>query len=199
MNVVAVEPVEIGFPRTSAGVEADLRAHYRAVRQRLGHGMCVKPVLLAPRAIPPVIPTTHNNRQQFNAKAAAVSSYKHCKHWLEDAAKNNQDAIVRRPTIREIVEMVCDAYGVSLFDLKSQNRHGFIIRPRIVAYWLCKIVGKKSSPEIGRYLGGRDHTTALSGVNRVERLRREDADFEAETDGLVALLRGTADQPGEAI
>jgi hypothetical protein len=69
-----------------------------------------------------------------------------------------------------IIAAVCDYYLVSEAYLKSASRHRKVARPRQVAMWLAKQHTKMSFPDIGARLGGRDHTTVMHAVERIESL-----------------------------
>lgn len=73
------------------------------------------------------------------------------------------------PTIREIQAHVCAHFGVTYLDLISDRRGRAIARPRQVAMWLARHLTVHSIPEIGRYFGGRDHTTVLHALKVVEK------------------------------
>jgi len=89
-------------------------------------------------------------------------------------------------TIQEIQQQVCAAYGVSLIELLSQRRQRAIIEPRWVAIWLCRETTGHSLPAIGRAFGGRDHTTVMHALQRVDGRMLADAAFAAR----VQQLRG---------
>ena len=63
-------------------------------------------------------------------------------------------------------------------------------RPRQVAMWLAKQITTRSLPDIGRRFGGRDHTTVLHAVRRIEQLKAEDATLARDVDVLLRKLRG---------
>lgn len=76
----------------------------------------------------------------------------------------------RRCTVRDVLNVVCDIWSVDLIDLISARRTHDVMRPRKAAYALvCKFT-TKSLPEIGRHMGGRDHTSVLSGKNKMRPL-----------------------------
>lgn len=77
--------------------------------------------------------------------------------------------------IKRIQLAVCKDYGVTLTDMLSRRRDAKIVRPRQVAMYLAKTLTERSLPEIGRRFGGRDHTTALSGIRKIEGLCSTDA------------------------
>jgi hypothetical protein len=90
--------------------------------------------------------------------------------------------------IKRIQHAVCAEYGITITELLSQRRHKKIVRPRQIAIYLCKTMTDRSYPEIGRRFGGRDHTTAISSVQRVERLCATDEIFRAQVDSLAESI-----------
>lgn len=81
------------------------------------------------------------------------------------------DGITRSEAIKR---SVCDYYEISCIDLISDRRTAPLIKPRHVAMYLMKHTTVLSVPQIGRLLGGRDHTTILYGVSKIERLAKDD-------------------------
>lgn len=77
-------------------------------------------------------------------------------------------AAAPKPSIKSIQMAVCTAADVSLDDMLSPRRLKHIVRARHVAMMLCKRLTQRSFPEIGRRFGGRDHTTVLHGVLKME-------------------------------
>lgn len=90
--------------------------------------------------------------------------------------------------IRRIQQAVCVEYNITHSDLCSQRRHKNIVRPRQVAMYLCKTLTDRSFPEIGRRFGGRDHSTAISAVRRVELLCASDETFRSRVESLAASM-----------
>ena len=80
-----------------------------------------------------------------------------------------------QPTIKQIRNAVCAHFNVSVNDLCGRRRPLHIVVPRHVAYYLCGTLTLKSWPEIGRRLGGRDHTTCLHGFKKIKKQVLEDA------------------------
>lgn len=76
----------------------------------------------------------------------------------------------RRWKIRDMMLMTIEAYGVDERELCSQRRQLGVVRPRQVAMFLCKRFTSASFPEIGRRFGGRDHSTVVHAVRRVQTL-----------------------------
>jgi chromosomal replication initiator protein len=96
----------------------------------------------------------------------------------------------RRITIDEIQRKVADHYNLKLTDMASPRRAREVARPRQVAMYLSKQLTPRSLPEIGRKFGGRDHTTVMHAVKKIEELVREDHDFAKEVDLLKRTLTG---------
>lgn len=96
----------------------------------------------------------------------------------------------RRVTIDEIQRKVAEHYGLKLADLFSERRARAVARPRQVAMFLCKKLTPRSLPEIGRKFGGRDHTTVMHAVRKIEELMAEDASFKDEVDLVRRALVG---------
>jgi chromosomal replication initiator protein len=78
---------------------------------------------------------------------------------------------------------------VSRADLLSSRRTANVVRPRQVAMYLAKILTLRSLPEIGRRFGGRDHTTVLHAVRKIETLAGNDSAFADEIETLKRLLQ----------
>jgi hypothetical protein len=101
----------------------------------------------------------------------------------------NGAAYARSPTIGQIIDLVCAAFKVSKGDLLSDRRTQDIVVPRQVVMYLARTCTKQSLPFIGKHLGGRDHTTILSGLKKIDRLRARDPSFESLLDELSTTLR----------
>lgn len=95
---------------------------------------------------------------------------------LQDLLRAND----RRVTVDEIQRQVADYFNIKLSDLLSSRRARQIARPRQVAMYLCKQLTSKSLPSIGRKFGGRDHTTVMHAVKRIEELRLTDSVLEED-------------------
>ncbi|MCF6273490.1 MAG: chromosomal replication initiator protein DnaA [Rhodobacteraceae bacterium] len=93
----------------------------------------------------------------------------------------------RKVTIEEIQRKVAEHYNLRISDLLSPRRARAVARPRQVAMFLSKSLTSKSLPEIGRKFGGRDHTTVIHAVKRVEEMRQTDSQIADD----VEILRRT--------
>ena len=81
----------------------------------------------------------------------------------------------RRVTIEEIQKKVAEHFNTRLSDMSSARRARAVARPRQVAMYLSKQLTSRSLPEIGRKFGGRDHTTVMHAVSRIESLMNSDS------------------------
>lgn len=96
----------------------------------------------------------------------------------------------RRITIDEIQRKVAEHYNLRLTDMHSARRSRNVARPRQVAMYLCKKLTTRSLPEIGRKFGGRDHTTVMHAVKKIEELMTDDTLFADEVNSVRRLLKG---------
>jgi chromosomal replication initiator protein len=95
----------------------------------------------------------------------------------------------RRVKIDDILRVVMKHFGVNRGDLLSSRRNRSIVRPRQIGMWLAKSLTARSLPEIGRRFGGRDHTTVLHAIRKIESLLQEDASLKEEVEVLKRLLK----------
>ena len=95
----------------------------------------------------------------------------------------------RRVKIEEIQRVVARQYNVSRADLLSSRRTANVVRPRQVAMYLAKTLTLRSLPEIGRRFGGRDHTTVLHAVRKIESLIGTDNVLATEIESLKSQLQ----------
>lgn len=105
---------------------------------------------------------------------------------LQDLLRAND----RKVTIDEILRQVSEYYNLRLSELLSERRARDIARPRQVAMYLAKQMTSRSLPEIGRKCGGRDHTTVMHAVRKIEDLRQTDSVIEDDINRLSRLLEG---------
>ena len=94
----------------------------------------------------------------------------------------------RKVTIDEIMRKVAEHYCLRLGDMTSARRARAVARPRQVAMYLAKTLTTKSLPEIGRRFGGRDHTTVMHAVRKIEQLVEVDAQIAEDVELLRRML-----------
>jgi len=91
-------------------------------------------------------------------------------------------------TIEEIQRKVAEHYNIRITDMVGPKRVRNFARPRQVAMYLSKKMTSRSLPEIGRRFGGRDHTTVMHGVRRIEELRQSDGQIAEDLEILRRTL-----------
>jgi chromosomal replication initiator protein len=94
----------------------------------------------------------------------------------------------KRVKIEDIQRMVARHFNVSRADMLSSRRTANVVRPRQIAMYLAKMLTLRSLPEIGRRFGGRDHTTVLHAVRKIESLAEKDQALADEIDVLKRML-----------
>lgn len=95
----------------------------------------------------------------------------------------------RRISIEDIQKQVANHYNVKIADMHSVRRSRVVARPRQVAMYLSKKLTSKSLPEIGRKFGGKDHTTVMHAVKKIEELISTDHEFSQDLEMLTRLLQ----------
>ncbi len=99
-----------------------------------------------------------------------------------------KSADARRVRIEDIQRIVARQFNVTKNDLLSSRRTRVIVRPRQIAMYLAKMMTPRSLPEIGRRFGGRDHTTVLHAVRKIEELTSKDQQMAHEVELLKRLI-----------
>jgi len=138
---------------------------------------------------------THNGRDLEGAlnRLLAHSKLTGQPITMELAERELRDLIrpleLKRVRIEEIQRIVARHYNVSRSDLLSSRRTANVVRPRQIAMYLAKTLTLRSLPEIGRRFGGRDHTTVLHAVRKIEALIGTDNALAAEIEVLKSQLQ----------
>ena len=94
----------------------------------------------------------------------------------------------RRITIDEIQNKVSNYYNITIEDLTSSRRIRSFARPRQIAMYLSKKLTTRSLPEIGRKFGGRDHTTVIHAVKKIEQLKIENSKFDEDINLITQII-----------
>jgi chromosomal replication initiator protein len=137
---------------------------------------------------------THNGRDLEGAvnRLLAHSKLNATAVTLEMAEREVRDLIrpqePRRVKIEDIQRVVARQYNVSRSDLLSSRRTANVVKPRQVAMYLAKIMTLRSLPEIGRRFGGRDHTTVLHAVRKIEALVGKEPALADEVEAIKRQL-----------
>jgi len=105
---------------------------------------------------------------------------------IRDLVRNREP---KRVKIEDIQKLVASRYNVSRSDILSERRTAAVVRPRQIAMYLAKVLTLRSLPEIGRRFGGRDHTTVLHAVRKIEKQIGEDTGLNEEVELLKRMLQ----------
>jgi chromosomal replication initiator protein len=104
---------------------------------------------------------------------------------LHDLLRANE----RQVTIDEIQKKVAEHFTIKMAEMTSSRRARVVARPRQVAMYLAKQLTSRSLPEIGRKFGGRDHTTVMHAVKKIEELIALDRAFAEDVELLRRMLQ----------
>ncbi|MFO1518184.1 MAG: chromosomal replication initiator protein DnaA [bacterium] len=94
----------------------------------------------------------------------------------------------RNITVETIQKLVADHYNIKISELKSARRLKTLTVPRQIAMYLCRKHVKSSFPELGLKFGGKDHSTVVHAVQKVEKRLSEDPTFRKEIDSIEKIL-----------
>jgi chromosomal replication initiator protein len=108
----------------------------------------------------------------------------------QDCLSDILKASDRKITVEEIQRKVSEHYNIRLSDMIGPKRVRVLARPRQMAMYLAKHMTSRSLPEIGRRFGGRDHTTVMHGVRKIEELKAKDSQI---ADDLELLRRALSE------
>ena len=111
---------------------------------------------------------------------------------IEIAQDLLQDLLIasdRRTTIDQIQKKVSEHFNLKISDMHSARRSRIIARPRQIAMYLSKNLTTRSLPEIGRKFGGRDHTTVIHAIKKVEELKKNDSNLSEDIEILTRSLQ----------
>lgn len=187
--------------RLSGGLCIELKSfdgelRHRIVENRISAARALQPGFEVPPAVvsyvASVIQTNGRDIEGAVNRLLAHTTFSGARLTVETAETAIRDLIrVRDPKrvkIDDILKLVSVHYNVSKPDLLSSRRTAVVVRPRQVAMYLAKILTLRSLPEIGRRFGGRDHTTVLHAVRKIERLARADNSLRDEVELLKRML-----------
>lgn len=137
---------------------------------------------------------TSNVRELEGAltKVIAHSKLTSAEPTLENAKEALKDIIYpdknRVITPALIIETVCEQYGIKKEDVLSKKRNAEIVLPRQIIMYLCREYTDTSLEEIGRILGKKDHTTVMSGNNKIKEMLKIDGDLNKNMDVIIKKI-----------
>jgi chromosomal replication initiator protein len=110
---------------------------------------------------------------------------------LEIAQKNLRDVLASTPnlSIEIIQKAVADTYSLSVNDLKGKKRNRKIVYPRQLAMYICREMTDFSTTEIGEAFGGRDHTTVMHSIERIQGLFITDPSLDSVIESLKRTIK----------
>lgn len=155
-----------------AGQQFDPRnakAHYAAVRARL----CAappKPVVIAPARPAATIVVRKPNSLDLSEGQRIVAKIQWCAAADKLTQMERRRSGTRKILVQDVVRWVSEDTGVSLNAMFSPRRNHRLVRVRQLAMWLSSELTEASLPEMGRRIGGRDHTTILHGIRKMQSL-----------------------------
>jgi chromosomal replication initiator protein len=186
-----VEPRITG--RMAAGLVADIKLPEPALRRAILDRKCDDLGVAVPEEVRVLLATRlHASVRELEGALNRVVAYAQLTGETVDldfAVATLGDTLRgarRQITIDEIQKLVCQHFELKAADLVSARRARAVARPRQIAMYLAKRLTTRSLPEIGRKFGGRDHSTVIHAVRRIEELR----DSDREVDGAVRVLLG---------
>ncbi len=187
--------------RLSGGLCIEIRSfdeelRHKIVENRVAAAHAAQPGFDVPAAVvsyvASVIQTNGRDIEGAVNRLVAHSTFSGARLNVETAEAAIRDLVrvkePKRVKIEDILKLVSAHYNVSRPDLLSSRRTAIVVRPRQVAMYLAKILTLRSLPEIGRRFGGRDHTTVLHAVRKIERLSKEDNSLKDELELLKRIL-----------
>ncbi len=151
----------------------EVREHYKAVRARTNQW----------KAPPQKIETTQPVAVPVRQTVVIQQEQEPAIHQQEQEPE--PPIIHRHPSVHRLVGIVGAAFGESRIDIISARRTAKLSLARFVVMYLARKLTLRSYPEIGLYLGGRDHSTIIHGVQKITRLRKTDADLDAKIEALI--------------
>jgi chromosomal replication initiator protein len=191
--------------RLASGLCVDMGGFDEEVRigvieARMAAARAIEPEFtLAPEVVGYLVQTFQSNGRELEGAVTRLAA-----HWavsdrrpltLEMAENAVRDLIrtrePKRIKIEDIQKLVASHYNVSRSDIMSSRRTANVVRPRQVAMALSKQLTLRSLPEIGRRFGGRDHTTVLHAVRKMEDLCGRDGMLADEMAFLKNVLTGS--------
>jgi chromosomal replication initiator protein len=140
---------------------------------------------------------THNVRELEGSlvKIMALSSILDKEINLELAKEALRDLLKAqsRPiSIDLIQETVTNRFNLKLSDMKARKRTDAVAYPRQIAMYLSRELTPASLPEIGNAFGGRDHTTVIHAINKIEQKMKQDSDLAASIESLIQQIKGNS-------
>ena len=128
--------------------------------------------------------------QRVTAFAAFAKTKTITMDLVQEALKNLLEQRKKVITVEEIQKNIAAFYSTKVSDMKSKKKNKAFIKPRHTAMFLTRQLTNLSLPEIGRHFGGRDHSTVLHAIHKVDNMAKNNQDFQDTLDRLIKELEG---------
>lgn len=96
--------------------------------------------------------------------------------------------IISKNKVEQVQQLVANHYNITVEDMKSKRRMASIAFPRQVAMYICRMNLQESFPKIGIEFGGKDHTTVMHSVDKIEKQMKKQPELKEEIDKIVAKI-----------
>lgn len=146
----------------------------------------------AAEPVPAIAEEPSDLRQEIDALTQALKARLFgYQQWLDDqfAFLGEVNAKRRSISVQKIARTVARYYAIPIDDLMSARREARAVNARYVAMYFARHLTRQTLPCIGRILGGRDHTTILHGIRKIEAALLTDEELQKEIAELMVLLR----------
>lgn len=134
------------------------------------------------RELEGALTTVHSNLAVLDAPLTSEEIETAIRSWVKVSKKKKQ------LSTDHINSIVCDYYSVERDDILGPRRHKEYVRPRQILMYLLKQELSLSYPNIGHYLGGRDHTTIMHGFEKIEKELKKNSDLLGEIQEIKEQL-----------
>jgi chromosomal replication initiator protein len=111
------------------------------------------------------------------------------REFAEEVLKDLASATPQGFSVEAIQREVANHFDIKLHDLRGPKRHQSVARPRMIAMYLARKLTGSSFPEIGSRFGGKDHSTVISAVKKIDGLLAQDANLRSVVAMLESHLR----------
>ncbi len=113
----------------------------------------------------------------------------------KEVLKDMVREVSARITVSMVQRVASEFFAVAIPELCGAKRERSVLYPRQVAMYLCRKLTEASLPEIGRAFGGRDHTTVLHAVGKIDRELTQDINKKSVVERLQTLVLSAAQHP----
>jgi hypothetical protein len=154
---------------------AEMRAHYKAVRNRVQQWKASP----KPKLVRVVESVERESAAPLNIKSERPG-------WVPTILEGVTQ--IKCPPISLIVEVVCKRYGVTKLEMMSARKHFKVARARQIAMVIARDMTLRPTTVIGEQIGGRDHSTVIHAFDKFTKLRATDRALDAEIRDIESAI-----------